>query len=172
MRSFECASDITAPQQHLPSLNFALREEFVQPVPGDIVHRDVCESLILAIVQDPNDVRMTQPSHGSRFLPEPRHELGVGRVLRVKDLDRDQSLDRLLPGQEDDAHATLTQSLEQTEVADALDERPLRTDLEKPELPDFREQHTKLRRPRRVLGKESFEGLRALRLRDVDRGCE
>ena len=79
----------------------------------------------LAALVDRDDAGVDHLGDRARLLNEPLHQLRVGAVVRVQELDREVAVKRRVTRNEDDAEATLAELARQLVLADP------KTDLER-----------------------------------------
>ena len=83
----------------------ARADQLLQRASLDVLHDDVVRAVVLAAVEDRDDVRVREPRRVRRLAPEALDELVVVRVARVQHLDRDPSAELLVLGQVHVGHA-------------------------------------------------------------------
>src|SRR5439155_2755033 len=65
---------------------------------------------VIAVLEERDDARVTQPRDGARLADEPLAQVGVIEP-DAHQLDRDEPLERRVAGQIDGAHAALTEAI-------------------------------------------------------------
>ena len=83
----------------------ARADELLQRAPLDVLHDDVVGAVVLAAIEDRDDVRVGEAGCVCRLAPEALDELVVVRVPRVQDLDRDPASELLVLGEVHVGHA-------------------------------------------------------------------
>ena len=87
----------------------APREQVGDRLAVDELHHDVRPALVLARVEDPDDVRVRQPRREPGLAQEPGAELRVAPEVLGEQLDGDRPVQLLVVGAEDGGHAAVTE---------------------------------------------------------------
>ena len=89
----------------------ALRaDEIGQAAAVDELHDDEVGVVLLAPVEDADDVGMVEVRRGLCLAAEPLDERGVGREIGKQDFDRDGSIEQAITSEEDVGHPTAGQA--------------------------------------------------------------
>src|SRR5262249_47209227 len=86
-------------------------DQLLQVLAVDVLEDDVLAPLVLAAVDDGDDVRVGGPPDRARLAPEALDVLGVVDVALVEDLDRDAAVELDVAGAEDARHAAAAAEL-------------------------------------------------------------
>ncbi len=82
-------------------------DHLAQGLAGHVLHHDVGRAVLLAPVVDGDDVRMVEARGRLRLAAEALDAVGVGRVRRCQDLDRDASIEQSVVREEHVGHAAV-----------------------------------------------------------------
>jgi hypothetical protein len=82
-------------------------EHFLERAPGYVLHRQVQERAVGALVVDPDDVLVRKPRHRLGLADEPADEVVVSGQLGVHDLERHLAVQPGVRGQVDRGHAAM-----------------------------------------------------------------
>ena len=81
-----------------------LADQLLERPPVEVLHRDVVGPVVLAAVEDADDVRVLQPGRGGGLPPEALDELAVAREAAVEHLERDVAAELAVLGAVDVGH--------------------------------------------------------------------
>jgi hypothetical protein len=98
-------------QRRLPA------NEIAERFPLHVLHGDEWLAVVLADVEDRDDVDVPQPAGGSRFARESLADFGVVEAL-AKQLDGDQAIDRRIAGEIERPHPPLTDAVQNLVATD------------------------------------------------------
>ena len=70
--------------------------DLVQAVTGDVLHGVVADAVVLAVVEDRDDIGVVQLGRRAGFVMEPPEVVGSGAEPWVHDLERDVAAERYL----------------------------------------------------------------------------
>ena len=79
-------------------------DDVAQRVALDVLHHQIGEPAVFALVQDAHDVRVGEPGGGLGFAAQPVQELRVVGQMGMEDLQRDIALQPLVRGEVDGGH--------------------------------------------------------------------
>ncbi len=102
-----------------------VRQNGVQRLALDVLHRIEADAALLAVVEDADDIRVMQPRRGSGLNVESAQVLLVGPEPRMHHLQRDPALERLVLGLVDHPHPAAADPSEDLVVAQASRMVPL-----------------------------------------------
>lgn len=80
-------------------------QQLAEGDPGQVLHDQVGGVVVLALIEDVDDVRVRQAGRRARLLDESLLERGVVGEVAVHDLDRDAALEAEVGGEVDRGHA-------------------------------------------------------------------
>ena len=107
MRGLQPGQDAAHDVQRLAGAEpAALVQQLTQRPAGNVLHRDVVQPLVRALVEDGDHVRAGQPRRRPCLADEPAHELGVVGQLGVRDLERDHAVKPRVRAEIHGRHAT------------------------------------------------------------------
>jgi hypothetical protein len=86
----------------------------------DVLHHDVDQIVVLAVVDDGQDIRMVQLGDGFSFADEALAELGRAGLLRQQHLDGHKAIERGLARFEDRGHAAMPDGFDDVILAQRL----------------------------------------------------
>ena len=95
-------------------------QDLVQAVTGDVLHGVVADAVVLAVVEDRDDIGVVQLGRRAGFVMEPPEVVGAGAEPWVHDLERHAAAERFPHRLVDHAHAPLADAAEDTVVAQPL----------------------------------------------------
>jgi hypothetical protein len=97
-------------------------QQVAQGPAADVLHHQVGQAVVGALVVDGHHVGVGQPGDGLGLVGEPVQETGVGVLTGMDDLQRDRPLQPLVEGGVDGRHATTRDP--PTDPVPPVDERP------------------------------------------------
>ena len=83
----------------------AFADEVLEGLAGDVLHDDIAHVVVLADIEEVDDVFMRHLGRGLGFAAEAAHEFLVLLVFRTQDFDGDGAPVELVPGAVDHGHA-------------------------------------------------------------------
>src|SRR5262245_30386180 len=112
MREAEPARDLERNLERLPHVELPLPDDVLLEVLAvDVLEDDVLPTILLAAIDDRDDVGVLELCGRAGLTLEALHEVSVRAVLLVEDLQRDVALEQRVPGLVDAGHPSVSNEL-------------------------------------------------------------
>ena len=95
-------------------------QDVVEPLPGDELHGVEQHAVMIAEIEDGDDIGVVQPGGGARLVAEATAVLLIVAELRVQDLERHAGRQRLALGLVHDPHAAPADEPDDPIIAEAI----------------------------------------------------
>ena len=147
----------------------AVRQEPGQGRPLDELHRQIRLAVVETDIKECDNVRMLEPGHDRRLVPEPVGARGRRRACRGQSFQCDDPAQPTLLGPVDDPHPAPAEDFEDRAIADDLARRLGRRRGDRP--PRVNGRRADLRRAGQLLGDECPRRAQSSRSSPATSGC-